>query len=146
MSLKYHLVERKDLRQDAGPDATIVYGQIRKTDTIPFDKVCAKISLFSSVTKGDVQNVIAGLLEVLKEHLDMGQCVQMGEMGCFRMSAGCKSVDTVDDFSTSCFRNGRIKFHPGKELREVQRNASFEKMLALDKSAECDKKHEGDEE
>jgi predicted histone-like DNA-binding protein len=140
MSLKYHVVERRDLSKDAAPDATLFYGQIRKGDSIPFDKICAKISLFSTATKGDVQNVIAGLLEVLKEHLEMGQSVNLGEMGHFRMIAGSHGADTKENFNASMFKKGRIKFYPGAVLREVQNNVSFDK-LQFPEQEDCDRPH-----
>jgi predicted histone-like DNA-binding protein len=140
MSLKYHVVERKDLSKDAAPDAKLFYGQVRKGDDITFDMVCTKISLISTATRGDVKNVISSLAEVMKEHLDMGQSVNLGELGIFRMVAGSRGSVTKDEFNPSLFKKGRIKFYPGAELREVQNNATFDK-LQFPEPAPCDKTH-----
>jgi predicted histone-like DNA-binding protein len=144
MSLKYHVVQKKDMSQGAAPDAKLYYGQIRKGDDISFDKVCAKISLISTATKGDVQNVIAGLTEVLSEHLEMGQSIHLGELGIFRMVAGSRGSETQDDFDASLFKKGRIRFYPGATLRNVQDHATFDKLTVVEKTIECDKIHEND--
>jgi hypothetical protein len=40
MALKYHLVERRNMSATAATQPTLVYGQIRKSDSIEFDAVC----------------------------------------------------------------------------------------------------------
>jgi hypothetical protein len=42
MALKYHLVERRNMGATAATQPTLVYGQIRKSDSIEFDAVCAE--------------------------------------------------------------------------------------------------------
>jgi hypothetical protein len=46
-------------------------------DTISFDKVCSKIATISTASKGDVQIVIACLLEVLSEHFDLLKTIEV---------------------------------------------------------------------
>jgi predicted histone-like DNA-binding protein len=132
MSLKYHIVERKDLNKEAAEGSTLFYGQIRKGDNIPFNKVCKKISLLSTCSKGDVQNVLDGLGEILREHLEMGQCIKIEGLGHFRMTAGCRGVSDVGKFSTALFKKARILFYPCAELREVVAKAAFEKLQPVD--------------
>ncbi len=107
MALKYHVVERRDMRKDAAEGSTLFYGQIRAQEKISFEKLCNAISGHTTASKGDVQVVISGLLYMLKEYLDLGLIVQVGELGNFRLTAGCKGADTKEGFNTFILRKGK---------------------------------------
>jgi predicted histone-like DNA-binding protein len=101
-------------------------------DTISFDKVCSKIATISTASKGDVQIVIACLLEVLSEHLEAGHTVQLGELGNFRMTAGSRGAEEKGDFNTSYFKKGRVRFSPGSLLRNLENRVHFDLLKTIE--------------
>ncbi|MCD8192990.1 MAG: HU family DNA-binding protein [Tannerellaceae bacterium] len=141
MALKYHLVLRRDMRDGAPEGSKLYYGQVRKQGNVSFDKICEAITAYSTASKGDIMLVINGLLFVMKQYLEQGDVVEMGEFGNFRMSAGSSGVENQEDFHTSLFRNGRIVFTPGKMLKESTRNVRFEKLNVVEREKECDRPH-----
>ena len=114
MSLMYHLVQRPDKSEGAGPDAKLYYGQIRVRQQITFDQLCETIADRSTASKGDVQVVLDGLIHVLNQQLQNGNSVQMGDFGSFRMSCGSKGVITKEEFDTSLF-NRHLPLQEGQD-------------------------------
>ena len=128
MSLMYHLVQRPDKSEGAGPDAKLYYGQIRVRQQIDFDSLCETIADRSTASKGDVQVVLDGLIHVMKQHLQNGNSVQIGDLGNFRMSCGSKGVINKEDFRTSLFKKGKIIFAPGSKLKTMAASPKFERI------------------
>ena len=81
MSLKYRIVLKKDMSKGAAQKAQLYYGQIRSIDKISYKKLCELVAGYGSAKKGEVSLVIDGLLFVLKEQLESGNVVQMGDWG-----------------------------------------------------------------
>jgi len=128
MALRYHLVRKKDMRKDAADGAKLVYGQIRVSNNITFDYLCKEIVNATMATAGDVKNVIEGLVERLTAHLEMGNAVDMGQLGRFRLNVGCQGSETVKDFNVDLFRNPKVIFTPGRALREMVKKVGFDQL------------------
>jgi len=138
MSLNYHVVKRR-IMQGPLKDEFRYYGQVRKSKKIPFKKLCQKIALQSSATKGDVELILNGLVTALIEHLDNGDIVPVGDLGNFRMSAGSRPAETLEEFNSNYMRRPRVIFTPSVELKEMVRNVGFERMDPVIEI--CDKVH-----
>lgn len=135
MALKYHLVQRLDKSKDAAAGSKLYYGQIRAQQKLEFNKLCEIIASYSTASRGDVMLVIDGLLYVMRQHLENGEVVQVGDFGNFRMLAGSKGTAVADDFTTSLFKKGRIVFTPGPMLKEVTAKPKFEKIVPITPSS-----------
>lgn len=131
MALKYHLVRRRDMRKNAAPSATLLYGQVRSERRISFDRLCKDVSKQSTASKGDVLLVINALIDTMQDHLAEGDIVHLGELGTFRITAGSTGAATEEEFNTSLFKKGRIVFTPGSELKLTTREVNFEKIVPL---------------
>ena len=134
MALKYHLVQRLDKSKDAAAGSKLYYGQIRAQQKLEFNKLCEIIASYSTASRGDVMLVIDGLLYVMRQHLENGEVVQVGDFGNFRMLAGSKGTAVADDCTTSLFKKGRIVFTPGPMLKEVTAKPKFEKIVPITSS------------
>lgn len=134
MPLKYHLVQRLDKSKDAVEGSKLFYGQVRAQQKLEFNKLCEIISSYSTASRGDVMLVIDGLLYVMRQHLENGEVVQMGDFGNFRMVAGSKGAAVAENFTTSMFKKGRIVFTPGSMLKEIAAKPKFEKIVPLTSS------------
>lgn len=139
MPLKYRLVKRPDMRKDATAGSKLFYAQIRTQNKISFKKLCELVSGYCTAKKGEVELVIDGLIYVLKEELEAGNVIQMGEFGNFRMVAGSKGALTEKAFTTALFKKSRIVFSPGSLLRDLIAKTRYEQMAIVEK--ECDKPH-----
>ena len=119
--------------KDAAAGSKLYYGQIRAQQKLEFNKLCEIIASYSTASRGDVMLVIDGLLYVMRQHLENGEVVQVGDFGNFRMLAGSKGTAVADDFTTSLFKRV-VSFYTGSMLKEVTAKPKFEKIVPITSS------------
>ncbi len=141
MALKYSLVERRDMRKEATPRDTLLFGQTKVNSKVLYDELCEEIVNMSTASEGDVDCVMKGLVKVLRKNLIKGNSVQLGILGTFRLVAGSPGVEKEEDFNASLFRRPRIAFVPGTFLNDLQENVRFEKETVKTVMEKCDKEH-----
>lgn len=117
------------MRKDAADGSKLFYAQVRSQKKLAFEKLCSLIAVRSTAFIGDVMLIIEGLLSVMEERLEEGDVIQMGRLGNFRMVAGSKGIEEKKDFNVALFNKARIVFSPGTMLREIKKNAKFEKII-----------------
>lgn len=81
----------------------------------------------SSLSKGDVANVIENLLDTMPKYLLMGKSVSLGEFGTLRLSFTSEGVESADKFSPNLITGAKVVFTPGVELKKALEDVSFEK-------------------
>ena len=109
MSVKYKLVVKKNLGNDKKDIPEKKYAQIVSGDFVGFDEF-------------DRMNVI------LVRHLQHGRRVTVGELGTFRFTIGSSGVTDEKSFDTNLIREPKVRFFPGKALRTIKSQVSFEKL------------------
>ena len=103
MPLKFRLVKRRDMSKDAAEGAELYYAQTSITKKVDLNRICSRISKYSTASRGDILLVLDGLLSVMNESLGDGESIHLGDFGSFRMVAGSKGSSTEKDFNTSLF-------------------------------------------
>jgi predicted histone-like DNA-binding protein len=83
--MKYKLVQRKNPQQPA--EAGKWYASPRNEGTVSQKAISEDIVALSSLTRGDVSNVIDNLLDTVPRYLLMGKSVNLGGLGTFRFRA-----------------------------------------------------------
>lgn len=129
MPLKYRLVKRKDMSKDAPKGSELFYAQTSISKKVNLNRICERISKYSTASRGDILLVLDGFITVMNESLADGESVHLGDFGSFRMVAGSKGATTEKDFNTSLFNRAHIVFYPGTMLMNLVRNANFEKWV-----------------
>lgn len=128
MSLKYKLIERRNLGKDQESNPKKLYAMPVYSDLVSFDELLGEISE-AGIPSNQVKGVIDRMNYLIKKHLAAGRKVQFGEFGNFRYGVGSEGVLTEDAFKTSLIRQPRIIFSPGSTLRKAKKNTSFEKLV-----------------
>ena len=129
MPLKYRLVKRKDMSKDAAEGAELYYAQTSISKKVDLNRICSRISKYSTASRGDILLVLDGLITVMNESLADGESIHLGDFGSFRMVAGSKGSSTEKDFNSSLFNRAHIVFYPGTMLMDILRDASYEKWV-----------------
>ncbi len=122
--MKYHLIERinpQDRQAKKWYASTVNDGMISKTE------LAKEITGMSSLSRGDVSNVIESLLEAIPKYLLMGKSVSLGEFGSLRLSLSSEGVDTKEAFNTGKITGVKVIFTPGTELKRAIEAVSFER-------------------
>lgn len=128
MSVKYKLVVKKNLGEDKADVPEKKYAQIVSGDFIAFPELIEEVSDSSGVGSAGVKAVLDRLNVVLVRHLQHGRRVSVGELGTFRFTIGSTGVIDEKSFDTSLIREPKVRFFPGKALRTIKSQASFEKL------------------
>ena len=122
--MKYKLIERvnpQNRNQSKWYANPVNDGKISKTG------LAKEIAAISSLSRGDVSNVIENLLEVLPKYLTMGKSVSLGEFGTLRLSFSSNGVESKEDFNSNKIKGIKVIFTPGVEMKKAIESISFEK-------------------
>ena len=79
----------------------------------------------SSLTRGDIENVLTNFMECLPSYLRDGFSVQLGEFGTMRLTLSSEGALNEKAFKTETIKP-RVTFTPGVELKAALRDNSYE--------------------
>jgi predicted histone-like DNA-binding protein len=126
MSVNYCLFQQKyDL---SGKGSSKFYARVQSSGEISFKKLCSKISDRCTATKADVMAALEGCIYVIKDALDDGKIVRMGDFGSFQLSLSSEGAETEKEFTSANITGIKILFRPGKDLKELYDTLEFEKV------------------
>jgi predicted histone-like DNA-binding protein len=89
--------------------------------------LAAEIVNISSLSRGDVSNVIECIIDVVPKYLLMGKSVSLGELGTLRLSFSSKGVDEPGEFTVALIDGTKVIFTPGVTLKKALTELHFEK-------------------
>ena len=96
----------------------------------------------SSLTRGDIENVLSNFIDCLPHYLRDGFSVQLGEFGTMRLTLSSEGGETVKAFKTETIKP-RVTFTPGVELKAALRENSYETVKEENSSSKPSHKDEG---
>ncbi|BDD09269.1 hypothetical protein FUAX_17010 [Fulvitalea axinellae] len=124
--LPFKIIRKKDPKDKDSP--TKFYAHPVARDTISLRELGDIIVRRSSLTRGDVANVLTNLSELLPELLKQGYKIDLGDMGTFRPSFGSEGAETADNFRADMIRKPKVIYRPHKLMVRELENAEFEKI------------------
>ena len=86
----------------------------------------------SSLTRGDIENVLSNFMDCLPHYLRDGFSVQLSEFGTMRLTLSSEGAETVKAFKTETIKP-RVTFTPGVELKAALRENSYETVKEEEK-------------
>ena len=91
------------------------------------DDIARDIAGRSSLTRGDVSNVLYNFIDCLPHYLRDGFSIQLGEFGSMRVTLSSKGSETEKAFKTETIKP-RVVFTPGTELKRKLAANSYESL------------------
>ena len=113
--LRYNLVKRSNPR-DASQAAKF-YASPTTRGLIDMRFISEDIAGSSSLSRGDISNVIMGFMDRLPIYLLNGYSVELGELCKMRVVFSSEGVETESAFHTSKIRDLKIYFLAGPHLK-----------------------------
>ena len=123
--MKYKLVQKGNPSDLAAPKKW--YANSVNSGIVTQKSIAKEIAGRSSLTAGDVANVISNFLDLLPSHLIDGKSVQLGDFGTFRVSLSSEGAVSEDEFSTNKIKNAKILFSPSSDFKRKMDEINFEK-------------------
>lgn len=103
------------------------YASPVKAGTINNYQLSKGISSKSSLTRGDVMNVIENLVDEIPKYLTEGYSVNLNNFGTLRLSLSSEGVTDPGMFTAENVKNMRVVFTPSPEFKNALQNIHFEK-------------------
>ena len=119
MSQKFVIVKRRNPLKPKDPAKC--YAQAIKAKHVDIHEVVRRIAERSSYSMGELNGAICEFLIELKNQLELGNTVNLGELGNFRVTICTgKATDDPEKFSAlTCIKKSRVRFTPGSMLRDM---------------------------
>ncbi len=136
--MKYRLIQKRNPQDPEGPRK--YYANPVNIGKMDIRSLAREIADRSSLTRGDIENVLTNLVEVLPTFLKLGMSIQLGDFGTLRLSISGEGASTPKTFNASMIKKVRVIFTPGPQLRNALANVSFEEfeLLAVDEAETTD--------
>lgn len=132
--INYSIAEMKNPSdKDAAPK---YYAKMQASGVVDLDDMAEEISYATTLTDGDVLNVLRALIKQMKKNLMAGKIVRMEKFGTFQFQLCSDGADTEKNFSAANITKVNIQFRPGALVREAQnlKSLSFKKVPKKDAS------------
>lgn len=120
MSVKYSLalMSTKPGKADAPKK---YYAKAQADGEVSMDEMADDIAYATSLTDGDVLNVLRALIKQINKHLANGKIIRLENMGSFQMQVCSTGADDEKKFTSSNITRGHIQFRPGKFVKATTR-------------------------
>lgn len=111
--IEYKVVERENpvTRQK------FFYAQVADVKPVTLDKIVDLIEKRSTVSSADVKAVLDALQYEIKNALEDGKSVRLGDLGSFRPTIASRSAGSAEEFLPSNIKAVRVQFTPSSKLK-----------------------------
>ena len=122
------------------------YGQVQASGDINIREMAERIQANCTVTKADVYAVLVSLEDVVKEAIQNGEIVRLGDLCTLQVGLSGKGTLTEEEFADTLIRKARINFRPGPVLAGALENLKFSKVPIKYPKEEKEENNDGFEE
>jgi predicted histone-like DNA-binding protein len=122
--MKYRVIQRVNPLDPKGPKKK--YANPVNAGRFTLSDFAKEISGRSSLTRGDIENVLINFLDELPTFLKIGMSVQLGSFGTLRLSLSSEGVDEDKEFTATHIKGVKVIFTPSPEFKKVLESISFE--------------------
>nr|DAZ11417.1 MAG TPA: DNA-binding protein [Caudoviricetes sp.] len=138
MAIHYSVSAHLNPRDPEGDK--IYYAKAQAVGTVTINELAEDISYSTTLTDGDVLNVIRALIKQINKHIERGEIVKLENLGTFQLQISSKSALTEEEFTQDCIRNVKLQFRPGVGLQKTLslNNLSFKRVKTLTEVAETE--------
>ena len=143
-TVTYSVVPRIDPRQKTDPPKYYAQAQARGSANIR--EMAERIQSTCTVTKADVYAVLISLEDVVKEAIQNGEIVRLGELCTLQVGLSGKGTLTEEEYEDSLIKKARINFRPGPVLATALETLKFSKVPIKYPKEEKEENREGLEE
>lgn len=117
MAITYSVAELVDPRE---PEvAGKFYAKAQAAGIITIDDLADDISYSTTLTDGDVLNVIRALIKQIQKHIQNGCIVKLENLGSFQAQLRSKGATTKEEFTAANIKAVHLQFRPGKGLNNL---------------------------
>ena len=123
------------------------YAQAQARGDVNIREMAERIQSTWTVTKADVYAVLISLEDVVKEAIQNGEIVRLGDLCTLQVGLSGKGTLTEEEYEDSLIKRAKINFRPGPVLAGALETLKFSKVpIKYPKETEKEENNEGLEE
>jgi predicted histone-like DNA-binding protein len=122
--MKYKIVRKGNPSNPAAPKKK--YASAVNAGRFTLKNFSKEIAGRSSLTRGDIENVLNNFVEVLPTFLKLGMSISLGDFGTLRLATISEGVDEDKEFTVANIKGVKVIFTPGVELKKSLEDITFE--------------------
>lgn len=96
------------------------YAKMQASGVVDLNDMAEEISYATTLTDGDVLNVLRALIKQMKKNLVAGKIVRLEKFGTFQFQICSEGAETEKAFTSANITKVNIQFRPGALVREAQ--------------------------
>ena len=141
-SVTYSVVPRINPREKNDPPK--YYAQAQSRGDVNIREMAERIQSTCTVTKADVYAVLVSLEDVVKDAIENGEIVRLGDLCTLQVGLSGNGTLTEEEFADTHIKKARINFRPGPVLAGALETLKFTKVpIKYTKDTEREENNEG---
>ncbi len=125
MPAKYSVVAKVNPQDPQGPRK--FYPSYKSNGRADTRKLAVEAADRSTLSDADMDAALANLLTLIPKHLAMGEIVDLGHFGTFRLTIKSVGAATAEEVTSRNIQRVNVRFAPGKAFKEMLGTVQFEK-------------------
>ena len=122
--MKYRIIKKTNPRDAEAPKKQ--YASPVNAGKLTIKDLSKDVAARTTLTKGDIENVLTSVLEVIPTYLKIGMSVKLGDFGTMRLSIKSEGIDEGKKYDASKIKGVKIIFTPSIELKNSLDDITFE--------------------
>ena len=143
-TVTYSVVPRINPREKNDPPK--YYAQAQARGDVNVREMAERIQATCTVHKTDVYAVLVALEDVVKEAIQNGEIVRLGELCTLQVSLSGKGTLTEKEYDDSLIKKAKIIFRPGTILADALESLKYSKVPIKYPKEEKEENNDGFEE
>ena len=143
-TVTYSVVPRINPREKNDPPK--FYAQAQARGDVSIREMAERIQATCTVHKTDVYAVLVALEDVVKEAVQNGEIVRLGELCTLQVSLSGKGTLTEEEYDDSLIKKAKINFRPGTILADALESLKYSKVPIKYPKEEKEENNDGFEE
>ncbi len=127
MAIKFKVIERGQPGVVGGGEKKF-YASTQSNGDLTLAGLTRIIEKSSTISGADIRGVLYAMVDAMRDALENGQIVRMGELGSLRVSLKSSGEETSEDVKSSSIKEAKVNFRPGNEIKYVLNNLSYTKV------------------
>ena len=141
-SVTYSVVPRINPREKNDPPK--YYAQAQARGDVNIREMAERIQSTCTVTKADVYAVLVSLEDVVKDAIENGEIVRLGDLCTLQVGLSGRGTLTEKEYEDTNIKKARINFRPGPVLAGALETLKFTKVpVKYTKDTEKEESMEG---
>lgn len=101
------------------------YAKSQITRELTLKELSRRVASQTTASRADVSAVLISTVENMIEGLRVGEQVDFGDLGKFRLQISSRAAETADKFSATNITGVNIQFVPGEDLKNIFAGMEF---------------------